>query len=133
MDCQRTAQLTRIHELLAARGCELSYQSLRRFVLNRNWRRVSKTTVRMEDTPPGEVAEADFGRMGMITDPVTGQRKAGMGHGDRAVPFAALLRLADAAAEVGGRHRGTGSGVGVLWRDAQIPGRRQFPRRGGGY
>ena len=69
-------QLTRIHELLTARGCALSYQSLRRFVLKRNWRRVSKTTVRMEDTPPGEVAEADFGRLGMITDPATGRRKA---------------------------------------------------------
>ncbi len=69
-------QMTRIHELLLARGCALSYQSLRRFVLKRNWRRPSKTTVRMADTPPGEVAEADFGRLGMITDPATGKRKA---------------------------------------------------------
>ena len=69
-------QMTRIHELLVARGCVLSYQSLRRFVLKRNWRKRSKTTVRMEDTPPGEVAEADFGRLGMITDPATGRRKA---------------------------------------------------------
>ena len=69
-------QMTRIHELLLARGCVLSYQSLRRFVLKRNWRRPSTTTVRMEDTPPGEVAEADFGRLGMITDPTTGKRKA---------------------------------------------------------
>ena len=69
-------QMTRIHELLAARGCVLSYQSLRRFVLKRNWRRRSKTTVRMEDTPPGEVAEADFGRLGMISDPATGRRQA---------------------------------------------------------
>ena len=69
-------QMTRIHELLVARGCVLSYQSLRRFVLKRNWRKRSKTTVRMEDTPPGEVAEADFGRLGMITDPATGGRKA---------------------------------------------------------
>ena len=30
----------------------------------------------MADTPPGEVAEADFGRLGMITDPATGKRKA---------------------------------------------------------
>ena len=44
--------------------------------MNRNWRRRSKTTVRMADTPPGEVAEADFGRLGMITDPATGKRKA---------------------------------------------------------
>ncbi len=69
-------QMTRIHELLVARGCVLSYQSLRRFVLKRNWRKRGKTTVRMEDTPPGEVAEADFGRLGMITDPATGRRRA---------------------------------------------------------
>ena len=69
-------RMTRIHDLLVARGCTLSYQSLRRFVLKRNWRRPSKTTVRMADTPPGEVAEANFGRLGMITDPATGKRKA---------------------------------------------------------
>ena len=69
-------QMTRIHELLAMRGCQVSYPSLRRFVVKRNWRRRSKTTVRMADTPPGEVAEADFGRLGMIKDPATGKRKA---------------------------------------------------------
>ena len=30
----------------------------------------------MEDTPPGEVAEADFGRLAMIKDPARGRRKA---------------------------------------------------------
>ena len=69
-------QLTRIRELLAARGCPVSYPSLRRFVLKRNWRQLSQTTVRMEDTAPGEVAEADFGRLGMIVDPETGRRRA---------------------------------------------------------
>jgi transposase len=54
----------------------VSYPSLRRFIINRNCRRRSKITVRMADTPPGEVAEADFGWLGMITDPATGQRKA---------------------------------------------------------
>ena len=69
-------QMTRIQELLAVRGCVVSYPSLRRFILKRNWRRLRKTTVRMEDTPPGEVAEADFGRLGMITDPATGRHQA---------------------------------------------------------
>ena len=69
-------QLTRIHELLLGRGCQVSYQSLRRFVQKRNWRRSSKTTVRMEDTPPGEVVEVDFGRLGLIHDPDTGRRRA---------------------------------------------------------
>ena len=68
-------QMTRIQELLAARGCSVSYPSLRRFVIKRHWRKPGRTTVRMEDTPPGEVAEADFGRLGMITDPETGRRR----------------------------------------------------------
>ena len=69
-------QMTRIHELLAIRGCPVSYPSLRRFILKRNWRKPDRTTVRMEDTLPGEVAEADFGRLGMMTDPATGRRRA---------------------------------------------------------
>ncbi len=69
-------QLTRIHELLLGRGCAVSYQSLRRFIQKRNWSRRSRTTVRMEDTPPGEVAEVDFGRLGLIHDPDTGRRRA---------------------------------------------------------
>ena len=68
-------QMTRIHQLLAARGCSVSYQSLRRFITRRNWRKPSKTTVRMADTPPGEVAEVDFGRLGLVPDPATGRRK----------------------------------------------------------
>ena len=68
-------QLTRIQELLAERGCRVSYASLQRFVARRNWRRRSKATVRMEDTPPGEVAEMDFGRLGLIHDPETGRRR----------------------------------------------------------
>ena len=43
-------QLTRIRELLEARGCPVSYPSLRRFVLKRNWRRRSQTTVKIDST-----------------------------------------------------------------------------------
>ena len=42
-------QVTRVHELLAARGCEVSYTSLRRFIERRGWRRRQPVTVRMED------------------------------------------------------------------------------------
>ena len=66
-------QVTRIHELLKARGCRVSYSSLRRFIMKRNWGRRSVRTVRMADTAPGEVAEVDFGWLGMITDPATGK------------------------------------------------------------
>ena len=68
-------QVTRIHELLAGHGCPVSYPSLRRFILKRNWRKLGTTTVRMEDTPPGEAAEADFGRLGLRSGPVTGRRR----------------------------------------------------------
>ena len=68
--------VTRIHELLLGRGCPVSYQSLRRFIQKRNWSRRGRTTVRMEDTLPGEVAELDFGRLGMVHDPETGRRRA---------------------------------------------------------
>ena len=67
-------QMTRIKELLDSRGCPVAYPSLRRFILKRNWRKLGKATVRMEDIPPGEVAELDFGRLGYIEDQETGRR-----------------------------------------------------------
>ena len=68
--------MTRIQELLAQRGCEASYTSLRRFLQRRNWRRRSLRTVRMEQSAPGEVAELDFGRLGYIVDQESGKRQA---------------------------------------------------------
>ena len=53
----------------------MAYSSLHRFVARRNWRGRSRRTVRMEDTAPGEVAELDFGRLGLIQDPETGRRR----------------------------------------------------------
>ena len=68
-------QVTRVQELLAERGCEVSYTSLRRFIGRRGWGRRQPRTVRMEDGPPGEVAEMDFGYLGMVPDPETGRRR----------------------------------------------------------
>ena len=68
-------QMTRIQELLAERGCCVSYNSLRRFILRRNWLRRNPRTVRMGKSPPGEVAEMDFGRLGYIRDPESGRRR----------------------------------------------------------
>ena len=123
--------LTRIHELLLVRGCAVSYSSLRRFIVKRNWGSRSVRTVRMADTAPGEVAEVDFGRLGMITDPSHRQAQGGVGADRRAVVLTALFRVADAQPEAGGRDRRPGSGVGVFRRGAPLPGHRQFPRRGG--
>ena len=68
-------QLARIQELLAEQGCRVSYTSLRRFIQRRNWQSRSRTTVRMEQSAPGEVAELDFGRLGYIEDAETGRRR----------------------------------------------------------
>jgi len=72
---QDKLQLTRIQELLAERGCQTTYTSLRRFVARRGWSSSAQTTVRMADTRPGEVAEMDFGRLGLIWDPVAARKR----------------------------------------------------------
>jgi len=68
-------QITRIQELLSARGCQVSYTSLRRFLQRRNWGKRRARTVRMAEIAPGEVAEMDFGRLGLVWDPATGRRR----------------------------------------------------------
>ncbi len=70
-------QLTRVQELLGQRGMpggRVAYTTLRRFVQAAGLGKAPRTTVRMADTAPGDVAEMDFGRMGALVDPHTGQR-----------------------------------------------------------
>ena len=67
--------MTRIQELLAARGCRISYSSLHRWIRRRNWQRRESGTVRMAEAAPRGVAELDFGRLGLIQDPETGRRR----------------------------------------------------------
>ncbi len=66
-------QLTRVWELLD--GVSVSYTTLRRFVHQMGLGRRARTTVRMAETAPGEVAEFDFGRLGYLVDPDTGKRQ----------------------------------------------------------
>ena len=77
---QDKLKLTRIQELLAQRHCLVPYMSLRRFVIRKGWLgKSSQTTVRMADTEPGEVAEADFGRLGLMWDSQSGRRRQAWG------------------------------------------------------
>ena len=69
-------QLTRVHELLLAGGVVVSYTTLREFVREAGLWKQPQTTVRMADWPPGEVAEMDFGKLGMLVDTGTGKKKA---------------------------------------------------------
>jgi transposase len=71
-------QLTRVQELLGHRGLHIPYSTLERFAWRlgyhpRRGRRAD--TVRMAPTPPGEVAEMDFERLGLLVNPETGRRQ----------------------------------------------------------
>jgi predicted DNA-binding transcriptional regulator len=71
-------QLVRIQELLAQKHCLVAYTCLRRYVSKKGWTHKSThTTVRMPDTEPGQMAEIDFGRLGLMKETEsTGRRQA---------------------------------------------------------
>jgi transposase len=68
-------KLTRIQELLGQQGLVVTYTTLRRFVRQAGLWKAPKSTVRMAETAPGEVAELDFGKLGRLVDPATGKAK----------------------------------------------------------
>jgi hypothetical protein len=49
--------------------------SLHRYAMRREWLTSRRSTVRMADTRPGEVAEMDFGRLGLMVDGETARRR----------------------------------------------------------
>ena len=69
-------KLTLVQDLLARKGCLVSYSSLERYVTRKGWLgRKTRATVRMADTDPGQVAEVDFGQLGLMHDPETGRKR----------------------------------------------------------
>lgn len=66
-------KLSKIHTLLKRRGLRASYQTLRRFATKELGHGMPKVTVRVADAPPGQEAQVDFGKMGMIKDAATGR------------------------------------------------------------
>ena len=68
---QDKLQFTRIQELLAERGCRISYSSLYRWLRRRNWQGRQASSVCMGAGIPGEVVELDFGRLGVIEEQET--------------------------------------------------------------
>jgi transposase len=67
-------QLTRVQELLVQDGVAVAYTTLRRFVAQERLGRPPRTTVRMAPGAPGEVAEMDFERLGVLVDVATGKK-----------------------------------------------------------
>ncbi len=64
-----------MHELLARDGLSLGYTTLRRFVHDELGWRERPVTVRVEDPPPADEAQIDFGEMGYVTDDEGHRRK----------------------------------------------------------
>jgi len=71
----RGLRLTKIHQLLSRQGVDVSYSSLYRFVVKHLGFGRKQGTVRVAETAPGELAEVDFGRLGLVPDPETGRKR----------------------------------------------------------
>jgi len=72
----RGLRLSKVHQLLARRGVAVPYSSLHRFaVAHCGFRDERRVTVRMAPVAAGELAEVDFGRLGLVFDAQTGKRR----------------------------------------------------------
>jgi len=70
--------LTRVQELLGQDGLRVSYSTLERYAWQLGIhprRRARGTTVHMAATAPGEIAEMDFEKLGLLLNPLTGKRQ----------------------------------------------------------
>jgi transposase len=73
-DGTRGLQLTKAHELLTRQGVKVPYSSLHRFVTKHcGFADSRRITVRRAESAPGEVAEVDFGRLGLVFDRESGK------------------------------------------------------------
>jgi transposase len=68
-------RLTKIAELLTRRGVTVPYRTLHRFAVERCGFGRRDVTVRVADGEPGGECQVDFGRMGLLFDPVAGRRR----------------------------------------------------------
>jgi transposase len=68
-------RLTKIHRRLRTQGVTVPYSSLHRFAQAQLDFGSPTMTVRVAEPPPGEVAEVDFGLLGLWCDPVHARRR----------------------------------------------------------
>ena len=67
--------LTKIHALLGRRGVVVSYRTLHRYVTTELGFGQRRATVPVVDGEPGSEVQVDFGRLGLIPDPVRGSNR----------------------------------------------------------
>ena len=73
-DERGSLRLTKIHDLLDRQGVKVSYIALYRFAVKYCEFGRGQTTVRVADVSAGELAEIDFGRLGIVPDSDGGRR-----------------------------------------------------------
>jgi len=71
--------LAKIHILLGRRGVVVPYRTLHRFAVAELGFGRRKATVRVADGKPGQEVQVDFGRLGLVPDPVSGRRRVAQG------------------------------------------------------
>jgi transposase len=72
----RPLRLSKIHTLLVRdHGLRASYDTLWRYAHDELAWRERPCTVRVDDPPPAQEAQIDFGEMGLVFDPETGRRR----------------------------------------------------------
>jgi transposase len=67
--------LTKIHMLLGRRGVVVSYRTLHRYAKNELGFGRRRATVPVADGEPGSEVQVDFGKLGLVPDPVTGKQR----------------------------------------------------------
>jgi len=67
--------MVKIHTLLGRQGIVVPYRTLHRFAVTELGFGKRAPTVRVADGEPGSELQVDFGRMGLIPDPLSGRRR----------------------------------------------------------
>lgn len=71
--------LAKIHMLLGRRGVVVPYRTLHRFAVAELGFGRRQPTVPVVDGKPGQEVQVDFGRLGLVPEPVTGGRRVAQG------------------------------------------------------
>ena len=75
LSANKPLRMTKVLRLLRERNVDASYSTLRRYVEDDLGLRGRKSTIRIDDCEPGQEAQVDFGRMGLLLDETTGKNR----------------------------------------------------------